>query len=137
ALHEELAGAEAAGVQAAGLVGDLVVGVAVAEHPPALLAPVLFAQAAADAALAIAEPPLYLDVHLKYLRAGGEGYRLRTPISPRMPRYFKLFHACWPPRGGGHACFGARGIEAVSDEAHSRPPAAELTRSLEAARRGS
>src|SRR5262249_52907477 len=104
ALHEELAGAEAAGVQAAGLVAEVVVDVAVAEHPAALLGPVPVAQAAADAALAIAESPLYRDVHLKYLRAGGRGNCLGTPISPRMPRYFKFFHACWPPRGGGHAC---------------------------------
>src|SRR5262249_59565184 len=99
-----VAGAEAAGVQAAGLVAEVVVDVAVAEHPAALLGPVPVAQAAADAALAIAESPLYRDVHLKYLRAGGRGNCLGTPISPRMPRYFKFFHACWPPRRGRHAC---------------------------------
>jgi hypothetical protein len=109
ALDEELAGADASGVQATGLVADVVVDVAVPEHPPALFSPLLLAQAAADAALAMAESPLYLDVHLKYLRAGGKGNRLHTPIPPGMPRYFKFFHACLPSRRGGHACFGPSG----------------------------
>src|SRR5262249_18512610 len=67
ALDEELDGAEAGGVEARGLVGDLIVDAGGLEHGPALVVPLLFAEAVLDAPLAITEPALYLGAHLKYL----------------------------------------------------------------------
>ena len=108
ALDEEVAGAEAGGVQAARLVAEVIVDVAVAEQAAALLGPLTRAQATADAALAIAQAFLYGGVHLKYLHGWGKGSRCDTPISPERPRYFKSFHGPKAPKGGGHACFGAK-----------------------------
>src|SRR3954469_20863503 len=58
-------------MQSLRIVPHLVVEVAVAEHAPALLGPLLFAQASLDAALAILEASSYLGFHLKYLRMQG------------------------------------------------------------------
>jgi hypothetical protein len=99
ALDKELASAEAAGVQAAALVANLVVDVAVPEHPLALFLPLPLAQATADAALAIAEPPVYLGVHLSYLHERGKGYRFHKSISPQMSGFFKLRTTFRPPKG--------------------------------------
>src|SRR5262249_49371567 len=101
---QEVEGAQAAAAQALGLGADLVVDVAVAEHALALLPPLPLAQAALQAALAIAEPSAYVGVHLKYLHVPSEGCLGQKPISSQMPRYFKFFHASKPPKGGGHAC---------------------------------
>jgi hypothetical protein len=50
--------------------------------------PLLLAEAALDAALAIAEEPSYLGFHLKYLHVREAGPRCYKPISLQMPRYF-------------------------------------------------
>src|SRR2546423_6037414 len=70
-LHQEVDGVEAATMQLLRFVPHLVVEVAVAEHAPALLGPLLFAQASLDAALAILEASSYLGFHLKYLHGQG------------------------------------------------------------------
>src|SRR5262249_45501291 len=89
-LHQQVDGADTAAVQPLGLVTDLVVDVAVPEHALTLLGPLLFAQAALDAALAIAQAPAYLGCHLKYLPARGEGCFVTSPL-PRKCRGISSF----------------------------------------------
>src|SRR5437660_687431 len=76
---------------------------------PAVVGPLVLAEAVLDAALAIAEPLLYTSFHLKYLHAGMVGKRSDTPIDPEMPRYFKFFSDFSPSRRGGNACLGSSG----------------------------
>jgi hypothetical protein len=71
--HQELKSTEASAAQALALVTDLLVDIAVPKQAAALLLPLALAQAALDAALAMAEPPAYLGVHWKYLHVWDEG----------------------------------------------------------------
>src|SRR5205085_732818 len=86
--------------EALGLGGKVVVDVLRPEHGSALVLPLLLAEAVLDAPLAIAEPPLYPGLHLKYLHVGMVGKRSDTPIHPEMPRYFKYFPTFRRPGAG-------------------------------------
>jgi len=104
--HQQVQGADAAAVQPLRLVADLVVDVVIPEHALALLGPLLFAQAALDAALAITETPSYLGFHLKYLPVQGDGCRCHSPFPRKGRGISSFFHAPEPPNGGDTLVLG-------------------------------
>ena len=99
-LHQQVDGTDTAAVQPLSLVTDLVVEVAVAEHAAALLWPLLRAEAALDAALAIAEAPAYLGFHLKYLHVRGRAALVTSPF-PYKRRGISRFFTRPNLRGAG------------------------------------